>query len=70
MKSQHNKDWSRKLDANKREEKRRLLKYVTKIIQEKTIQMVRNKIITDVDEGKVYEKGNQMTGQANFFREI
>lgn len=39
---------------------------MTKIIQEKTIQMVRNKIITDVDEGKVYEKGNQMTGQANF----
>lgn len=32
--------------------------------------MVRNKIITDVDEGNMYEKGNQMTGQANFFREI
>lgn len=30
--------------------------------------MVRNTIITDVDEREM--KGNQMTGQANFFREI
>lgn len=60
----------------KMQKKRRLLKYVSKITNKKkkqeankTIHMVRNKIITNSWRGAGERKPVE-TGQANFFREI
>lgn len=59
----------------KMQKKRRLLKYVSKITNKKkqeankTIHMVRNKIITNSWRGAGERKPAE-TGQANFFREI